>query len=430
MNNIGRYELKKEIGRGGMGRVYLAYDPYLKCDMAIKTIAPDLVGSGYRAAFERFLVEAQVLAKLNHPNIIRIFDISPNSSPPFITMEFVDGKSFVEIIKDYKKISLIKKIDYIIKITEGLKAVHIAGLIHRDLKPANIMLDSKDTVKIMDFGIIKDLTSDVSSTQSQEIIGTPCFMSPEQITCKKLAKTADLFSLGTIIYELITGENPYYGENLVETISNVMKFKITQDKNFKQFDRSLKKILSKLMVQDPKQRYQNCTKLMIDLKKYRNELKIRAKQSNAPPWKIFIFTILFCIGSLIFYLNTNEKKITTINKEKTTTLTQNTQMPKKQVTGNDCPREIFKICGPRSAPGFVPGCPMENLEKFSKECQIFLLDPMNEPPGHPRPNQRNTMLQDRKKSQSELNEKNCDNNGDGIVDDHESSRCHRSQKNQ
>lgn len=199
MKNIGRYELKKEIGRGGMGRVYLAYDPYLKCDMAIKTIAPEIRGPDYLDAFERFLIEAQVLAKLNHPNIIRIFDISPETSPPFISMEFVNGKSFKEIIEEKKSISLIKKIDLIIKITEGLQEIHKAGLIHRDMKPANVMIDSKGKVKIMDFGIIKDLTSDVSRTQTQEMIGSPCFMAPEQITCKKLTKKADLFSLNNYL---------------------------------------------------------------------------------------------------------------------------------------------------------------------------------------------------------------------------------------
>jgi len=133
MTMIGRYEIIKEIGRGGMGLVYLANDPYLKCQIAIKMMSPAIKNSDYPLMFERFLKEAEVLAKLNHPNIVRIFDISPKTNPSFISMEYVNGHTFQELVQSKSQLTLLKKIDYLIKVTEGLSAIHKAGLVHRDM---------------------------------------------------------------------------------------------------------------------------------------------------------------------------------------------------------------------------------------------------------------------------------------------------------
>ena len=354
---IGRYEIIKEIGRGGMGLVYLANDPYLKCQIAIKMMSPAIKNSDYPLMFERFLKEAEVLAKLNHPNIVRIFDISPKTNPSFISMEYVNGHTFQELVQSKSQLTLLKKIDYLIKVTEGLSAIHKAGLVHRDMKPANIMVNDAGVVKIMDFGIIKDLESDVSNTQTQGLIGSPSYMSPEQITGKKISGKSDIFSLGIIIYEFITEEPLFLASTLPETLSNILTVKISNKDHFKQLDKTLKKILLKLMSRNPNERYASCSKILVDLRKYKSEIQRKNKiNKRFPPIKILTLSFIFC---LIAFLIPAKKKIQK-NPQANVTTEINKQVKTLPIDTNLLTHEYFNtlgVCGDQICTEIEKLCP-------------------------------------------------------------------------
>ncbi len=214
LEKINRYEIRDIIGRGSMGVVYLAYDPVLEREVAIKTIETGLEDkeSEFEVFIERFKREAKAAAKLSHQGIITIFDFGfIDEKKPFIVMEYIKGKSLKKYFEENIRfeLSVIKNI--VIQISKALDYAHKAGIVHRDIKPANIIIQDDFTIKIADFGIAKLPQSEL--TKTGEIIGTPSYMSPEQITGIPADYRADLFSLGVILYQFLTGERPFLGES-------------------------------------------------------------------------------------------------------------------------------------------------------------------------------------------------------------------------
>ncbi|MGC8579822.1 MAG: serine/threonine protein kinase [bacterium] len=210
LQKIGRYEIKREIGRGAMGVVYLAHDPIINRQVAVKTIdiANSLDNVKREELTRRMLTEVRSAGKLNHQNIVTIYDYGEDILP-FVVMEYVEGESLESLRKKKGKIG-IKEIYPILKgVADGIDYAHSMGIIHRDIKPDNILITKDAIPKITDFGIARIL--DTSSTQDSAILGSPSFMSPEQILGGPMNSATDIFSFGVLIYYILAGEKPFYG---------------------------------------------------------------------------------------------------------------------------------------------------------------------------------------------------------------------------
>ncbi|NNF99287.1 MAG: serine/threonine protein kinase [Desulfobacteraceae bacterium] len=218
----GRYEIRDELGKGNMGVVYRAHDPQIDRIVALKVLRSDRVTSDDFVA--RFLKEAKAIGRLSHGNIVTVYDVGKDHGTVYIAMEYLRGKPFDQVMK-IEKLSIEKIIDIGVQIAETLAYAHDNGIVHRDIKPSNILLTDDGVVKLTDFGIahIEDPTSTLQ-TLAGEILGTPVYMSPEQVNGQPVDGRSDLFSLGIILYELCTERRPFTGGN----IASIFKA-ITQD---------------------------------------------------------------------------------------------------------------------------------------------------------------------------------------------------------
>ena len=263
---IGRYVILKEIGRGGQSRAYLARDPAIERTVAIKQIrAVTELPEESRAEFvTRFLQEARVAGTLSHPNIVSIYDMGEGEAGPYIVMEFVDGDTLDGIIDRSDRTDLQAVIPIFLQICSGLSFAHQHGVVHRDVKPANIMLTSGGLVKLVDFGIARVASTNL--TQTGTLLGTPSYMSPEQIQGEKVDQRADIFSLGIVLYEVLTGRLPFEGEN-----PTTMIFRIVNDPHspLAEIDASLAgdfgPIIDRCLEKSAADRYQDCRELAEDL---------------------------------------------------------------------------------------------------------------------------------------------------------------------
>ncbi|OKJ16712.1 serine/threonine protein kinase [Kitasatospora sp. CB01950] len=217
----GRYVLQRLLGQGGMAAVHLAYDTVLDRQVAVKTLHTEL---GREASFkERFRREAQAVARLQHTNIVSVFDSGEDVGPdgtatPYIVMEFVEGRSLKDVLDEQVTTRGAMPTEQALKITaavlSALEASHDQGLVHRDIKPANVMVSTKGVVKVMDFGIARALQSGVTSmTQTGMVVGTPQYLSPEQALGKSVDARSDLYSVGCMLFELLSGQLPFDGDS-------------------------------------------------------------------------------------------------------------------------------------------------------------------------------------------------------------------------
>jgi tRNA A-37 threonylcarbamoyl transferase component Bud32 len=211
---LGRYEILEELGRGAMGIVYKGRDPKLDRLTAIKTIrfTDDFDEDQAAKIREQFYREAEVVAKLSHPNIVTIYDVGEDLDLSYLAMEYLEGESLETFARKEQLLSIRKTIDVTAQVCDALAYAHGHGIVHRDIKPANIMILKNGLVKVTDFGIARATSS--SKTRTGVIKGTPYYMSPEQISGMKVDGRSDIFSLGIVFYQLLTGELPFGGENL------------------------------------------------------------------------------------------------------------------------------------------------------------------------------------------------------------------------
>jgi serine/threonine-protein kinase len=210
----GRYRVEETLGHGGMATVYLARDVELDRPVAIKVLAEHLGGDP--AFRERFLREARMAAKLSHPNIVQVFDAGEDGDRPYIVMECVEGSTLAEEVKESGKVAPDRVVDLALQVCGGLEHAHSAGVIHRDVKPQNLLLRDDGTVKIADFGIARAAEATTNITQLGTVLGTAAYLSPEQAAGESVTAAADIYSLGVVLYELLTGRTPYVFENLAE----------------------------------------------------------------------------------------------------------------------------------------------------------------------------------------------------------------------
>ena len=212
--SLGRYKILKELGRGAMGLVYLGKDPTIQRFVAIKTMRLDQVADAEKVQEikTRFFREAESAGRLSHPNIVTIYDAGEENELGYIAMELVEGKSLKEWSRKPNLMPLTDIVQTLASVADALDYAHQQGVVHRDIKPANIMITKDRLVKVMDFGIAK--MASASKTQTDVVLGTPTYMSPEQIAGKKVDGRSDVFSLGVVFFELLTGQPPFTADNL------------------------------------------------------------------------------------------------------------------------------------------------------------------------------------------------------------------------
>lgn len=218
---LGRYNILKKIGMGGMGVVYKGFDPNLDRTVAIKTLLPQIALNP--DAYKRFMREAKSNAKLNHKNIVTIYDFGKVENTCFIVMDYIEGASLETFMQ--KRTFTIKEIcKIIIDILRALQYSHEKGIIHRDIKPANILIGKKGRVVVTDFGLAKAINHENEKDKislSGTVIGTPAYMSPEQANGIGVDHQSDLFSVGVILYEMLTGTRPFEGEAVLQILNNL-----------------------------------------------------------------------------------------------------------------------------------------------------------------------------------------------------------------
>jgi len=252
-----------------MGVLYRAQDPFIGRTVAIKTIRMDVMQqtTGKEEALKRFLREAQSVGNLSHPNIVTIYDVGEDEGLIYIAMEFIDGHSLEDLLKQNKRFSLDEIVQLFSQIGAALDYAHQKGIVHRDIKPANILVDQNHKVTIVDFGIARTASS--TMTQTGMFMGTPRYMSPEQISGKKVDNRSDIFSLGAILYELLTQCNPFEGESITTVIYKIMHAELRPVSDFnKQLPRGIDGVVKKALARDADARYRTCHELLDDLKKY------------------------------------------------------------------------------------------------------------------------------------------------------------------
>ena len=273
-----RYEITQLLGEGGMSFVYKAIDKQLQRTVAIKTLKPVYVEQ--EKFVERFKREAQTAANLNHPNIVQIFDWGIGDEP-FFVMEYIEGSTLTSIISKKKTLS-ISDIWFIgAQVSSGLQAAHSQGLVHRDIKPGNIMITPEGKVKVTDFGIVSLQNEESDITKTGSILGTASYISPEQAQGKPVSKESDLYSLGTVLYELITGRPPFEGETPIATATKHITDKPEKLSSYRQnIPKGVENAILKLLHKYPKDRFKNAEDLRALLLQQKNQLQSIQTQEN------------------------------------------------------------------------------------------------------------------------------------------------------
>ena len=307
---ISHYKVLSEVGRGGMGVVYKAEDTKLRRTVALKFLPVDnLEGEEEKA---RFLREAQAAAALNHPNICTVYEIGEADGHMFIAMEFVEGESVKEKVRA-RPAPLDEALDITVQAAQGLQVAHEEGIVHRDIKSANLMVTHKGQVKIMDFGLAQ--VGDRSDlTKTGTTLGTPSYMSPEQATAQPTDRRSDIWSLGVVFYEMLTGQLPFKGEVEAAVAYAVVNTEPEPPTALRsglpiEIDRVLEKVLAK----QREERYQHIEDLVVDLrplhpltgstKKGRPELSTTAVPASAQRWeRLAALITLLTLAALVGWL--------------------------------------------------------------------------------------------------------------------------------
>ena len=282
ISQLGRYEVLGELGQGAMGIVYKAKDPLIDRVVAIKTINLGLALDEKEEYEERFYQEAKAAGRLNHPNIVTIYDVGRTGEVAYIAMELLQGRELRDIMNESGLLPVDQVLDIVAQVASGLSYAHEHGIVHRDVKPSNIMVIRDGQVKITDFGIARMSSSSVR-TQTGMVLGSPKYMSPEQVMGKALDQRSDVFSLGVMLYEMLTGQTPFKGENvnaiMYQTLNavpappNALNSSVPEMVNF---------IVAKALAKMVGDRYQDAKDLAADLRACRDTLPRSASGSYVP----------------------------------------------------------------------------------------------------------------------------------------------------
>jgi len=273
-----RYEIVEILGEGGMAFVYKARDKQLQRDVAIKTLKPNYVNQ--EKFVDRFRREAQTAANLNHPNIVQIFDWGIEDEPYFV-MEYIEGNTLTSIISGNRTVGLNDILYIGSQVANGLKEAHKRGLVHRDIKPGNIMITPDGKVKVTDFGIVSLQNEESDITKTGAVLGTASYISPEQAQGKPVSFESDLYSLGTVLYELIAGKPPFTGDSPIATATKHLTDKPEKLSNYrKDLPKALENAILKLLEKRPSDRFKSAEDLRALLLQQRKQIQINQTQEN------------------------------------------------------------------------------------------------------------------------------------------------------
>ena len=303
MKKIGKYEIIERLGGGGMGVVYKAHDPsFIDRDVAIKVISEEIVElPGMR---ERFYREARSAGKLLHENLTIVYDVGETDGKPYIVMEYLQGDDLRSIIDEKEPLPLIQKLNYAKQICKGLEFVHAKDIIHRDIKPGNIKIVDDSKVKIMDFGIAKPLASNL--TRPGTLLGTPSYMSPEQIKGEEIDQRSDIFSFGILFYELLAYKKPFAGDE------NTVMYKIVHEEPERlrleenTIVDALQALVSKCLRKKARERYHNFSEILVLLEGIIAAVQTNGVKKRSPQRLVISLSlaiIVLALGLWVYFRN-------------------------------------------------------------------------------------------------------------------------------
>ena len=327
-----RYQIIKSIGEGGMANVYLAYDTILDRNVAVKVLRGDLATD--EKFVRRFQREALSASSLTNPNIVEVYDVGEDDGEYYIVMEYIEGKHLKNLIKKRGKLTVSEAVDIVMQITDGLSVAHDSYIIHRDIKPQNIMVLENGLVKITDFGIAMAMNS-TQLTQTNSVMGSVHYLPPEQASGKGSTLQSDIYSIGILFYELLTGKLPFKGENAVEIALKHLKEALPSIREeLPNIPQSVENIIIKATAKNPKNRYADAREMHEDLKtcldpSRSNETKIKLKYQEASDDTKIIKTVKEDNKK-----SENKKKNIEKNKKEETV-----EVVAKKITGDDLKKQ-------------------------------------------------------------------------------------------
>jgi serine/threonine-protein kinase len=277
---LGRYVIQSELGRGAMGVVYKALDSVLERPVAVKTVNITLEREHADKYEKRFYQEARAAGSLNHPNIVTIHDVGKAGDVVFMAMEYIEGVELRTLIGEGRPLRVAQAISIAAQVAEGLAYAHQRGVVHRDIKPANIMVLANGPVKITDFGIAR-MRGSGDLTQTGMLLGSPKYMSPEQVIGKRADHRSDIFSLGVILYEMLCGAAPFNGENVTALMYQIVNFVPPAPSSVKEgVPEMLDYIVAKMIAKPLEERYADAAELARDLRECERQLAAGAPAAN------------------------------------------------------------------------------------------------------------------------------------------------------
>jgi serine/threonine protein kinase len=272
LKTLGRYQIVGELGRGAMGAVFRALDPLIEREVAIKTLLPDLPREVLEEVRERFIREARSAGRLSHPNIVTIFDVGEQDGIAYIAMELLKGHSLLEVLKHPQRLAFATIANVIAQVADALDMAQQHNIVHRDVKPANIMVDNAGRVKLTDFGVAYVPASTI--TGNGTALGSPRYMSPEQVTGAPIDPRSDIFSLGVVLYELLTKRTPFEHEGDTTIFALMNRIASTPHPPVREVDPSVpapfEHIVDRALAKKPAERYPRAGEMARELRDYRN----------------------------------------------------------------------------------------------------------------------------------------------------------------
>ena len=317
---IGAYRIDKLVGRGGMGNVYLAMDQTLDRRVALKFLSNSLTGDPW--ARKQLVREARAVAALSHPNICPVYGYEEVGEHRFIVMEYVNGRSLAELIRDHA-VDQSQVFRYAVEISDAMSEAHNRGIIHRDIKPGNIMVTIDGHIKILDFGLAKylpspdarerDRDSRRSNTRPGLVMGTVAYMSPEQLKTEKLDLRSDIFSIGTVLFEIASGHHPFERKSDAETISAILNARASVDNaSYTRMPAGLAPVVRKCLEPKKEERYRSANELLVELQ----ETKRRPRAFRRAPWRFaalaFVGVLLISVAYLLFAKSSRPRSMAVI----------------------------------------------------------------------------------------------------------------------